>query len=784
MSRGPDARPGPRGGRRRRPHGAAPPLGAPARRSASPPGCWARRWWAWPSWPGAPPPPTTAWRRRPTWRTQRRRCSASRLSPTRSGPCRGSPTRRSPPCSSGASTVPGVTYLALRSAPADTLGDPALVAGRGPDPVVPDEVVLLDSLAGALDMSVGSTLELCLLTSEEFASFDTGFGDARRTVPDAAGGRDRAPRRHRHLHRHLRRSCLRRPLRRRHPGRHHRRSEAHRREGRLPAVAAAVAELAAANPIGEGAEEFPSVALSTPDERRDAAATTAQVLVGGLLACAAVAALVGLLLIGQALGRHFEADAADQQIEAALGMTPTERCLARVLPASVTAAIAAASPSAARWWPALKPLGPLARPVAVLGRGPEPRRRPGRGPRRRRRRPGARRARRLAGRPAHHHHRSRRPLSPGAHPADPRRRRDHQRRCLARPRPGPGPAPPGAGHLATVVVGVAGVTAALTFAASLTASATNRPAGLHLTSSSSTPGPRRSPRSQRPPGGCSLGSTRSRAASTGDRPPSTPSRRAAWPDPGGPLLAGRPAVVPTRSSSAPKPADSLGVAWREGRARRRRGGDQAPRGRRGGVGSTMGQEGFGNGVPRDPPTRWGAEGHRPVRRAAARLAPRGGRGRARVRPRRRQRALDHPPRPHCAGRPRPRPDPRPVGRLPCLRGPGGAGESASPSSCAAAPANLAPSRGHRAHPRQVVARVLSAAAPIAAIGLVVGVPWAWASVVCSGGRRDRVGLRSDVLVPAAEVVLVVVGRPRRRRGCVGRAGLRAVLRPGVRLRAE
>ena len=41
-------------------------------------------------------------RRRPTWRTQRRRCSATRRSPTRSAPCPGSPSRRSRRCSSGA----------------------------------------------------------------------------------------------------------------------------------------------------------------------------------------------------------------------------------------------------------------------------------------------------------------------------------------------------------------------------------------------------------------------------------------------------------------------------------------------------------------------------------------------------------------------------------------------------------------------------------------------------------------------------------------------------------
>ena len=73
-------------------------------------------------------------------------------------------------------------------------------------------------------------------------------------------------------------------------------------------------------------------------------------------------------------------------------------------------------------------------------------------------------------------------------------------------------------------------------------------------------------------------------------------------------------------------------------------------------------------------------------------------------------------------------------------------------------------------PRQIVGAVLSAALATAAIGLVVGVP-----VGLGLGRliwwlvADRVGLATDVLVPVAEIVLVVRRGPRRRRGRVGRA---------------
>jgi hypothetical protein len=279
----------------------------------------------------------------------------------------------------GALAGPGVSYLGVRAAPTDALGRPALVAGRAPDPSSPDEVVLLDDLARALDLAPGSTLDLCLLTTEEFASFDTGFGApdgpcatlrvvgvgrvagsdvstgiyATSAFADAYGDGTQVG-----VTVELR--------------------VAGGDDG-LAAVHQEVQDLAAAHPTGAGAEEFPSIALSTPAEGRDAAQAAAQVLVGGLLVCGVVAALVGLLLIGQALGRQFEAEAADQQIEAALGLTPAERTAARVVPALLTAAVAAVVTAGGALLTGLvEPLGPLgdlepnpgwAPNVAVAGAG-------------------------------------------------------------------------------------------------------------------------------------------------------------------------------------------------------------------------------------------------------------------------------------------------------------------------------------------------------------------------------------------------------------------------------
>jgi ABC-type lipoprotein release transport system permease subunit len=89
-------------------------------------------------------------------------------------------------------------------------------------------------------------------------------------------------------------------------------------------------------------------------------------------------------------------------------------------------------------------------------------------------------------------------------------------------------------------------------------------------------------------------------------------------------------------------------------------------------------------------------------------------------------------------------------------------------------------------PRQVVGAVLSAALATAAVGLVVGVP-----VGPGLGRlvwwlvTDRVGLATDVLVPVAELALVVLGALVVAVVASVVPALRALrLRPGVLLRAD
>jgi putative ABC transport system permease protein len=260
----------------------------------------------------------------------------------------------------GALGGPGVSYLAVRSSDADGLGEPAVVSGRPADPASGDEVVVTEQLADALGLVPGDDLPLCLLTRDEFASFDTGFGEPdgpclqlQVTGIGRTVGSDRST------------SVF------AGPGLAAALSDdlvAGRvvdlrldRGVELGALVAQVDALAAAHPPPAGAEEFPVVALATPAEVRSTASATARVLVGGLVLCAVVAALVGLLLLGQALGRRFEGEAADQAVEAALGLTPGERAMGRVLPGLLAAGVAAVVAAlGALVAGAVEPLGPLA----------------------------------------------------------------------------------------------------------------------------------------------------------------------------------------------------------------------------------------------------------------------------------------------------------------------------------------------------------------------------------------------------------------------------------------
>lgn len=236
----------------------------------------------------------------------------------------------------------GIVYLGLLSGPqrpAD-LFTPVVVEGRMFDDDDPTEAVVFEQAAERIGVGVGDELELAMLTPEEVAMFDTGFGDPDgptvqlritgviRTPSDASGS-----------------PLLGSPaFARQYPD-----AAATALFVRLDdtpdaraAYVAGVERIAADATDVPGAEEFPPLQVMDPRLSDVTVRATARVLVGGLAVFAAVVAAVGLLVLAQVLARHHAATAHEQRIEAALGLTTSERTLARVIPGALAAAVAGA----------------------------------------------------------------------------------------------------------------------------------------------------------------------------------------------------------------------------------------------------------------------------------------------------------------------------------------------------------------------------------------------------------------------------------------------------------
>ena len=257
---------------------------------------------------------------------------------------------------------PGVVYLGILYGPPrpDDLLRPVVVDGRLPDPTDPDEVIVAEDVSEAFGVEPGDELGIAFLTPEEVRQFDVGFGEPdgpRRTlrvvgvmrVPGegsapvlgtpALAERDAAS------------AAGAFTMVRLHGG-----------AAGTDAFRRSVEALAAGAAPEEGGEEFVPVTIETAADTRGGVDGTAGVLVAGLLVLAGVAAAAGLLVGGQALARHHAQGAPEQAIESALGMTPGERVVARVLAASPGAAVAAAGTAAGAVAAGIvEPLGAIAR---------------------------------------------------------------------------------------------------------------------------------------------------------------------------------------------------------------------------------------------------------------------------------------------------------------------------------------------------------------------------------------------------------------------------------------
>lgn len=256
-----------------------------------------------------------------------------------------------------------VAYTSISAGPPPPRGlfSPVLVQGRRA--VAGDEVVAAEETADTFGLRVGSTLKLRLLTADQVAQFDTGFGEpAGAAIRVRVTGIVRLPTGGQGLGGLIAPEAF--------DALYHSYSigptvllRLQRGARSAPELVAAVDRLSQTIELPAGAEEFGPLQPVFPQRSEDPKVRTAQrVLVAGLGVFVVVALLAGLLAVGQGLSRHAAASAAEQRIEAALGLTSVERVLARTVPAATGAALAAVVTAAGALAAAgLEPMGGLHR---------------------------------------------------------------------------------------------------------------------------------------------------------------------------------------------------------------------------------------------------------------------------------------------------------------------------------------------------------------------------------------------------------------------------------------
>ena len=258
-----------------------------------------------------------------------------------------------------------VAYVSVTSGPprSDDLFTPVVVDGRAPRDDAVGEVMVPTAFADEVGMKVGDKLPLKLLTPQEVTEFDTGFGEpdgprvdltivgiarvAKSWMGGGIGPVIGTPA----LAEAFPESLI-----------------GHNILVRLadgPAGADAferrLDQLRDRTASGAAGEEFGVLQSAFPTSETDPEVTTAiGTLVAGQLVFIGLALVGGVLAIGQGLARHHGAGLGDQLVESALGLTRGERVVARLLPATLGAVLAAAVTVAGALLAArVEPLGPL-----------------------------------------------------------------------------------------------------------------------------------------------------------------------------------------------------------------------------------------------------------------------------------------------------------------------------------------------------------------------------------------------------------------------------------------
>lgn len=260
-----------------------------------------------------------------------------------------------------------VMFVSISSGPPRDrdLFSPVVVQGRAPRDDAADEVMVPEIAAREIGVRLGDTVRVKLLTPLEVTQFDVGFGEpdgpslrlkvvgvfrtSRYWVGNGIGPIIASP-------------ALRGPAASSFVG-HNVMVRLRHGAADAPAFARAVERLDRRAATGSTGQEFGTLQSALPSSDGDPEEVAARhTLVDGLLVLLVVALVSGLLAVGQALARHHANGAADQQLEAELGLTRAERVLARLLPALVGAGLAGLITAAAALAAgAVEPLGPLHR---------------------------------------------------------------------------------------------------------------------------------------------------------------------------------------------------------------------------------------------------------------------------------------------------------------------------------------------------------------------------------------------------------------------------------------
>jgi hypothetical protein len=214
-----------------------------------------------------------------------------------------------------------------------------------PDPNEPGEVVVNEVAAsdGPVAISIGDTLTVHLLTADEYAAFNasTPLEGRAGTQQVTVVGMVRVPGAPQDLPPFIGTPAL---------------ADAH--PAGIGVLAATFVRLRpgadvdsyidGVNAIGANATRPPSLAgfppvnsVTTAAQSAAATNTSTTVLTTGLLLLAAVGTLAGAAAVAQAVVRQHAANAGTQRVEAAMGLTATQRAVARLLAALPAAAIAA-----------------------------------------------------------------------------------------------------------------------------------------------------------------------------------------------------------------------------------------------------------------------------------------------------------------------------------------------------------------------------------------------------------------------------------------------------------